>query len=154
VSRCQGAGATLTLKEARASSSCCDCFFRPLQKPERFCNPIFSSDERTAIAKVLHSALSLYFCGHVSSCPICGKSMKADFNAALDDPANFVAFGHFCGSSISSTEFASGPGFGLLDHAPELKSLGIDCFPRSPRGKKLWGGALSGPIAPVAVQGP
>src|SRR6266568_9367340 len=27
-----------------------------------------------------------------------------------------------------STEFASGPGFGLLDHAPELKSLRIDRF--------------------------
>jgi len=25
-------------------------------------------------------------------------------------------------------EFASGPGFGLLDHAPELESLGIDCL--------------------------
>src|SRR5215469_10151421 len=30
--------------------------------------------------------------------------------------------------SMSSTKFASGPGFGFLDHAPELKSLGIDCF--------------------------
>src|SRR6516165_3894536 len=31
-------------------------------------------------------------------------------------------------SSMSSTKFASSPGFGFLDHAPELKSLGIDCF--------------------------
>src|SRR5262252_7568919 len=31
-------------------------------------------------------------------------------------------------SSMRSTKFASGPGFGFLDHAPELKSLGIDCF--------------------------
>src|SRR5262249_55540595 len=30
--------------------------------------------------------------------------------------------------SISSTKLASGRGFGFLDHAPELKSLGIDCF--------------------------
>src|SRR5262249_61874019 len=30
--------------------------------------------------------------------------------------------------SMRSTKFASGPGFGFLDHAPELKSLGIDCF--------------------------
>src|SRR5499427_623586 len=31
-------------------------------------------------------------------------------------------------SSMRSTKFASGPGFAFLDHAPELKSLGIDCF--------------------------
>src|SRR6516162_6278851 len=45
----------------------------------------------------------------------------------LDDPSNLslsVVFTVF----DASTKFASGPGFGFLDHAPELKSLGIDCF--------------------------
>ena len=45
----------------------------------------------------------------------------------LDDPSNLslsVVFAVF----DESTKFASGPGFGFLDHAPELKSLGIDCF--------------------------
>jgi len=29
---------------------------------------------------------------------------------------------------MRSTKFASRPGFGLLDHAPELKSFRVDCF--------------------------